>query len=61
LVVIGGFCCWGFFIVWFLAWCVSTIVKDTVNFTKKVLEDEDVQEVGKGFLAVWLDSFFDKK
>ncbi len=60
------FSCSGFFFIllillWWLAWSVKEMAKDAAKAAKKALDNETVQEVGKGFLAAWLDSYFGRK
>jgi len=56
----GDFCFWGFIFLWLIAMGIGQAVKGTVDVTKKVLENETVQEAGKGIFAAWLESVFKK-
>ena len=56
----GGVCCWGFFIFWLMALGIGDAVTGIGKAAKKIAENETAQEVGKGVLASWLESYFKK-
>ena len=44
-------------LMWFMA-AIGQAAKTATNVAKEVMQNETAQEVGKGFLAAWLESFF---
>jgi len=56
----SGFFFVGFLFMWWTFSAIGTAVKGTIEVTKKIVQNENVQEVGKGFLASWMESLFKK-
>ena len=47
-------------VVGWLLYSAASAAKDAAGFAGRLAESEAVQEVGKGALAAWIDSFFRK-
>lgn len=54
----SSFFWWMLFILWLMAMGIGQAVQGVVKVTKKVVERETAQEVGKSVLERWLDSVF---
>ncbi len=57
----SGFCFFMFLMLWWLGWSVKETAKDATKAVKKIAENENVRETGKGILAVLLDSIRNKR
>lgn len=53
-----SFCWWMLIIFWLIAVGFGQLFRKTTEVVKVIVEDETVQETGKGLLARWLDSLF---
>jgi hypothetical protein len=58
--------CSGFFFVLFLIlgwllWSIGETAKSAAEAAKKLAQDETAQEVGKGILQAWVESFLNKR
>jgi hypothetical protein len=49
----------GFLVLVWILYLIGQAASAAVDVAKKVVEDETVQDIGKGFFAAWLDSTFD--
>jgi hypothetical protein len=56
----SSFFWWTLFFFWFVAIGIGQAVKGAADIAKKAVENETVQETGKGILAAWLESIFKK-
>ena len=54
---------WNFFFLFiFLMFIgIGQAIKGAVDVTKKIVQSDEAKDVGRGFLAAWLDDHFGRK